>query len=633
MKFTNYIFLMFIIVLNNNLFCIDFFDCVKSPKLKEKNVELKALKIKKIKACNFDDLDCESDCESDCEQAFQRDFYGDTSKVVLKNKIIKKNIKPEFKTFIKDEKKEFNFCEFKNKFEKIPTFSHISLANNILIEYRKRSGDMIKSINCIDTKCDLFKEVVEYCIGKDSKKFIGFDSNKNFSCEKIIDLEDLRAGFEEYLLHQANSSLCSKDFWLDNKVPKVLLNGDYYINGFFRRDNFVFSKTIEKNLLSVVSNDHWMYEEENNSFFYVQKMVLPKNSKIKIVGDRHGDIRSLNAFFDKMIKKGYIGKDLKIKKNNLYFCFLGDYVDRGYNGCEVLSLLQKFKIVNGDKIILMRGNHENSRSNIDQGFFKEIYLKYKNCKNFEYIFPKIRYLINKFYCSLPAAVYIQIGSAKEFILLSHGSIDPRFDPTDIQDDHRSCVFQKIEKLSSIFSVKDFSFVNSKCIDFSSKYLCTDCDDINDIDSLNKRIHDIYFIFGDFNLLDKDLVGEIDVIKDDNFGRPAIGEFFVRDLCERTRVKAMFRGHQHHNDYGGMLDNLISNYGVYNLWAKDKNKKWNGEKNGLKLSDFGPVWTLIVSPDSTCGYLFDYKFDAYVTLKIGENFDKCTILPSKIDVLS
>ena len=115
------------------------------------------------------------------------------------------------------------------------------------------------------------------------------------------------------------------------------------------------------------------------------------------------DIRSLNAFFSEQIKNKYIDKALRVIKDDVYFVFLGDYVDRGCNSCELLYSLMQFKIQNPDKVILLRGNHENRGLNIEYGFHKEIFYKY------EHEFCNVVELISKFYILLPVALYIESG--------------------------------------------------------------------------------------------------------------------------------------------------------------------------------------------------------------------------------
>lgn len=83
--------------------------------------------------------------------------------------------------------------------------------------------------------------------------------------------------------------------------------------------------------------------------------ILPGDTRFLVLGDIHGDFDTLV----KILSKVDVIRFLDNRRG--FLVFLGDYIDRGQNQIEVISLILLLKKYYMDRVIVLRGNHEPPR--------------------------------------------------------------------------------------------------------------------------------------------------------------------------------------------------------------------------------------------------------------------------------
>ena len=136
-----------------------------------------------------------------------------------------------------------------------------------------------------------------------------------------------------------------------------------------------------------------------------QPALLELEAPIQIVGDVHGQFTDLLRLFENC---GF--------PPDANYLFLGDYVDRGKNGLEVIVLLLAYKVKYPENFFLLRGNHECPSINRIYGFYDECKRRYsiKLWKQFQELFN-----------ALPLAALVE---AKIFCI--HGGLSPDMESPD-----------------------------------------------------------------------------------------------------------------------------------------------------------------------------------------------------------
>jgi len=134
---------------------------------------------------------------------------------------------------------------------------------------------------------------------------------------------------------------------------------------------------------------------------------LEPRGRVIVVGDLHGDLDSLT----KILKESQFLK--KVKQNEIYLIFLGDYGDRGEETPEVYWVVLKLKSIFPENVVLLRGNHEGPPDLGVHPFDLPYFLRARYAGAWQDLFP----LFPQLFSYLPHALVVG-----EKYLMLHGGL-------------------------------------------------------------------------------------------------------------------------------------------------------------------------------------------------------------------
>ncbi|CAD6199562.1 unnamed protein product [Caenorhabditis auriculariae] len=137
------------------------------------------------------------------------------------------------------------------------------------------------------------------------------------------------------------------------------------------------------------------------SVFLSQPSLVEVEPPIKVCGDTHGQYSDVL----RLLSHG----GFPPRSNYL---FLGDYVDRGHQNLEVISLFFCYKIKYPENFFLLRGNHECPAINRVYGFFEECNRRYSS--------TRLWMSFQETFSSMPFT-----GLVGQKILCMHGGLSPK----------------------------------------------------------------------------------------------------------------------------------------------------------------------------------------------------------------
>jgi hypothetical protein len=304
-----------------------------------------------------------------------------------------------------------------------------------------------------------------------------------------------------------------------------------------------------------------------------------------------------------------------------YLLFLGDYISRGIYGTEVMYTLARLKIANPQQVILIRGNHEDyilqpsfrkkhsSEEEKDNTptYIDELYKKFTLTEEDEVA-------IFRFYETLPVVLYLGSGTKEHthFMHCCHGGIELGYNPYNLLHASKEVSYEAIEKLwrkkhfSSNLSAASQNAI--KCA-FSLDILCNDIRDFipeAPFYQIEGTDHIAYlgFLWNDLYVNQEKTVGQ----RGKNFTGWVCGYDLVDSVLswgnsKSVTLQGMFRGHQHNNETGGpMLNLLCCGKGAVRLWNKN-------------------IYTFVSAPNSKLDNTGEqcFTYDSFIHLKVAPEF--------------
>jgi len=233
------------------------------------------------------------------------------------------------------------------------------------------------------------------------------------------------------------------------EINEFSLNIEYTTKIYNLINNLILTSIamMENYFINNINNINNIPIKDDHEIIY--NIVVPNNTKIIVMGDQHGSLHSFFRIFIRLISMGIINKDFKLKKN-YKIIFLGDIIDRGYFGIEIMYIILKLITINNTKssdlsninVILNRGNHEEFDMFNVNGFSKEIKKKFGN-KSKQQIIDKFINL----YKFCPSAIILKHKNIKYW--LCHGGFDIADASKEFNIGDNKCINREIKNMSQI----------------------------------------------------------------------------------------------------------------------------------------------------------------------------------------
>ncbi len=335
---------------------------------------------------------------------------------------------------------------------------------------------------------------------------------------------------------------------------------------------------------------------------YAQGWVLGPEHRIFVVGDIHGSLFSLLRQLDRWVLEGVMTEDLRLL-SGYSLVFIGDYVDRTVYGLECLTIMLLLALINEDRVVLLRGNHESvamNNSYADYGFTQEIRNKYS--REAQEVIDQL----DQLYLCFTLTLYVGCGST--LLQFCHGAPEPKNPPIEL-----------ILGQDSFFSLLEKEELESKNVNLSH-YLWTDI-------IHHDPAREAFLKQGDYLAIESSLNANLFSSSARGHDLVSADLFAIDRILKSTFVDALIRGHQ---DMIAVLklfrekEVIIDTDTMVNPFTDPRNAPLNwvdvveGRNPEFYMKNYGPVFTLSAASGS--------KIDSEgcVEIILAKTYDKCVM---------
>ena len=159
---------------------------------------------------------------------------------------------------------------------------------------------------------------------------------------------------------------------------------------------------------------------------FAEKISIKPSDNVIVIGDLHSGLQSLVHIIDDLVDREILSDDLELKKG-YYIVLLGDLVDRGALGLEILHILMRIKVINFQNVIILNGNHDDISFNISQAFGTELETQLEHKKDID--------LVVNVTTHFPTVLFMYFSENDEWIQLNHGGIHETYEPIEFIESH------------------------------------------------------------------------------------------------------------------------------------------------------------------------------------------------------